>query len=263
MNRTRLPTVPADRGFTLIELLVVISIIAILASMLLPAIGMIRDLANAQKCGSTLRQWQLANLTYATDNEGMTMPVWGGPNFKSWYQFDSILDIIDARLTGSGMFGGNWYFGDPANAGLRCPVAPADGRPFGFVYGYGGSNRKANDIAAATTYRSLPLEKVPTKADKIALCDSYGAVEVFAWGTVHLPDEDTAIPDPTAWGYNLSGAGGAMGMGVCYRHRAKAEGAYWDGHVGAFRQSAVDSAWYEQPVGSGIWFNRMFLSFED
>lgn len=57
-------------AFTLIELLVVVSIIAILAALLLPAIGMVRSLARVVTCGSQLRQINAAILTYAQDNEG-------------------------------------------------------------------------------------------------------------------------------------------------------------------------------------------------
>ena len=54
-------------GFTLIELLLVISIIAVLAALLLPAIGLVRNAAQSAKCASALRQIGLANLTYADD----------------------------------------------------------------------------------------------------------------------------------------------------------------------------------------------------
>lgn len=57
------------QAFTLIELLVVISIIAILASMLIPVISLVRDAAIATKCVSNLRQIALAYNAYATDNE--------------------------------------------------------------------------------------------------------------------------------------------------------------------------------------------------
>ncbi len=65
---------PSRHGFTLIELLVVISVIAILASMLLPAIGMIRDMAITQKCGNNLRQLGIGAMTWGGENEGRYMP---------------------------------------------------------------------------------------------------------------------------------------------------------------------------------------------
>lgn len=58
-------------AFTLIELLVVISIIAILASMLMPAIGMVRSSARTINCGNNMRQFTLAMLTYTNDNDSM------------------------------------------------------------------------------------------------------------------------------------------------------------------------------------------------
>jgi prepilin-type N-terminal cleavage/methylation domain-containing protein len=60
-----------NRAFTLIELLVVISIIAVLAALLLPAIGLVRTSAKASACGSSLRQIGMAYEAYANDNDGL------------------------------------------------------------------------------------------------------------------------------------------------------------------------------------------------
>jgi len=72
-------------GFTLIELLVVIAIIALLMSILMPALGRAREQAKSVVCQSNLRHWGSIFSMYAGDNNGW---FWSGDMSRGgWKQY--------------------------------------------------------------------------------------------------------------------------------------------------------------------------------
>ncbi len=70
-------------GFTLIELLVALGIVAVLASLLVPALGRARRTAWATQSGANLRQLATANLAYAADR-GSYAPADNQRNTRRW-----------------------------------------------------------------------------------------------------------------------------------------------------------------------------------
>lgn len=109
-------------AFSLIELLVVVSIIAVLAALLMPAVGLVRQAAATVQCASNLRQLGIAALSYANDWDGSLVPIsWAdGAGSADWTStsWGKNADFLDRCTDGSYTANG----GVPA--GLVCPTNP-------------------------------------------------------------------------------------------------------------------------------------------
>ena len=115
-------------GFTLIELLTVIAIIGILAAILIPVVGAVRDSARRSVCASNLRQVGIGVHMYAADNDEDLPPVFRTASPFSTYWM--------------------WYGGQARNLGLLLEHGYVDADEIFFCPG------RAIDAREAIGYHS-------------------------------------------------------------------------------------------------------------
>ncbi len=129
------------KGFTLIELLVVIAIIAILLSVMIPALGKAKILVLRSICKNSIRQQCLGTVLYAEGNDSWVpnsnagywfwdMSFWStnvisdesGVDYKSFFcPVNRIKNPDDARY-----WQYSWVTTDPQGVDLRSPVQHRD-----------------------------------------------------------------------------------------------------------------------------------------
>ena len=185
-------------GFTLIELLVVISIIAILISILLPALAKARELANRAVCMANIRGIIQSMVTYAQSNNG-TFPVVQGNS--------------------AGALFGNWP-GEPgptiaptpqtAAAAVQAWYSPADmvdwltmSQPLAglWIMVLQGYTTPASFICPSDPFAQGPsLEEVPYNGNGAQYYMNFGV-------TTNPPQSDTLAPSGPGIAMNRSGAG--------------------------------------------------------
>lgn len=145
------------RAFTLIELLVVISIIALLISILLPALRSARETAQSIVCRSQLKQVALAVEMYRGDYDGYYVPIWMRQvpgDVATDYRWGALLKTYLSDHTADRKR-------VDTQSVLFCPVVPDPNRNSSASYVSYGYNRwgvGGNTINTATGYPNISRE---------------------------------------------------------------------------------------------------------
>lgn len=153
----------AFHGFTLVEMLVTIAVIALLASLLLPALGVARGRAKDLSCVSTLKQIAIMAFNYVDNNQGYLPPLHTGAvsSDPDAYEF---VQLIQYDNNGSYKLDKIW----------ECPADPAPHAAWHF-WGRGSY------APSYLTGSAILLTQVRNPAQKMLLADSKTAYCINPW----------------------------------------------------------------------------------
>ncbi|CAA6679904.1 MULTISPECIES: prepilin-type N-terminal cleavage/methylation domain-containing protein [unclassified Lentimonas] len=221
-----------NSAFTLIELLTVIAIVAILAAILIPAVGRVRENANQAKCVSNLRQLATAANMYAAENHGnfpaLNAETEDKPQVPWFTQLRKYIDIEDSN--------------EPIEL-INCPASEhymeVDGtRRVTHAYGWNSklipdTRTKSNGTKPAP-YKTLNVKR---PSETIMIADA-GQRYPSGWGfgyfaisrSYNAATAESVLPDGSFTGYGASSSNPSFST----RHGGRGNAAFVDGHVESF-----------------------------
>jgi prepilin-type N-terminal cleavage/methylation domain-containing protein/prepilin-type processing-associated H-X9-DG protein len=222
-----------NRGFTLIELLVVIAIIALLLSIIIPALNRSKELARRLVCLNHLKNIGLANILYAEAHDGWYVPIMdllidGTRTDYEWPHNDAFRDLlgyVDAESDPEGDWE-QWH----APRDFLCPsdkvaVDRIEDELYTNWISYGGNITDWYQNWMNIMYAGHREIKIKNPSRELSFSESndwwmwwLGADYVTGWDVL---GHDTIMP------YKYVGCDGP----TLYRHSEGANLLFYDGHV--------------------------------
>lgn len=223
-HRTRSNKSSARRlQFTLIELLTVISVIAILAGLLLPALNKARETARSIQCMSNLRTFGMAASMYADSSAGYFVPLrctYPGLEDAVWcFNLMYLKSLNQATWPKDSI---SDQYGQVAS-GLLCPGAQYAQKTRQIMHSYAMQLTGFSDAPSIGNVWGSPVFAAYNQAKLVNASAKLLLTESRNWNTTY----DKANPDD----YRAVGENGtSSNTAVAYRHNGTASAFFFDGH---------------------------------
>lgn len=211
------------RSFTLIELLIVISIVAIMASILLPFLNKARQAGQGASCQSNLKQQGIAFIAYADDYEEYYPVESPGKPHLACIPLSPYLGVKGPVENGKY----NPFRGYNGSKAFYCP-AQNNRSTASNTSDYGGWHKRWN----SNSFETVRVHRVKQPSASYLRLDS-----VYGWE----PEYRTfGVVNITAEGH------------ISYRHSERSNSLFFDGHVGTFsgKKLTVSELWLRMTVTS-------------
>ena len=219
----------SHRAFTLIELLVVISIITLLISILLPALGKARQSAYAVKCMSSLRQIGQLTQIYAAENKQF-LPQMQRTNNHTWRRI--LLETMDSKVssvTPGGTVRDKIMPGNQYHSLFWCPVMVMQ-------YGFQDHQNGRSSYSMNTYFWSNDFSYTASKDNPdLRLGGQPGKSEPYIIDGVNM---SLFSADQPVYGAKQAFSHTTfVKSGTGFRHNGSANALYVDGHVIAMNET--------------------------
>lgn len=217
-------------AFTLIELLTVIAIIGILAAIIIPVVGRVRDSARATQCLSNLRQLGVALNMFVADNKSRfplaSASTGGGVSYpaNTWWYY------VNPYISGSREMNGSTINQVITQNIWRCP------KRVDSELGSDGPSRASYKMSMCFNFLAYPqnstawVGKNPTAGVSVS--------NIAAPSQLLCVSEGKAAAHFTTWDATASDANR-----VEYRHSDRTNCMFADGHVASFTSAQLQEKW--------------------